>query len=42
MFLSDFSIRRPISISMIDLGVLVLGLVSVGGIPLNLDRKTVE
>ena len=36
MVLSDFSIKRPITISMIVLGVLLLGLVSVGGIPVNL------
>ncbi len=36
MVLSDFSIRRPVSISMIVLGVLLLGLVGVAGIPVNL------
>jgi len=36
MIISDFSIRRPVSISMIVLGVLLLGIVSVGGIPVNL------
>ena len=36
MFLSDFSIKRPISISMIVLGVLLMGVVSIGGIPLSL------
>jgi len=36
MRLSDFSIRRPVSISMIVLGVLLLGMVSVAGIPVNL------
>ncbi len=36
MVISDFSIRRPVSISMIVLGVILLGVVSIGGIPVNL------
>lgn len=36
MFISDFSIRRPISVSMIVLAILLLGIVSIGGMPVSL------
>lgn len=36
MFISDFSIRRPISVSMIVLGILLLGIVSISGMPVSL------
>lgn len=36
MFISDFSIKRPISVSMIVLGILLLGIVSIGGMPVSL------